>query len=591
MRKFTFLLTMLLCVATGAKAQYFSESDKLTFSSVQVSSWCNDGDNHSNAQGLSRYINDGDADTYWHSNWRSSGDTGMYGGEQHNESVPSNETALILTPEYIIIDLGETKNIAGFGYLPRLKNGSTSETNGAAKKIKIYVSTEPFAAEAEATNSEKQAVLTALSGVTPAVEQSGITWGTSPSELQMRMDAEVAGRYVLVVFEESDGIGTGQTNVFANCAEFMVYQDYLKSILENNNGYVRMISGKYSNSQSVAFYRTTSNGNEDSVGVGADENNKDGEGETTLSQIWQIIPVENVEDGYYIRHAGTGKYINKVPDYTTQDAHPLSDTPEVCYIKPSIATDKEDYFSITFKEGAATSDQVFMHHDGQMRVVVWDAAEGTAESAWKFEAAEDLQYNVTLRPSGIDNVGALATFSAPIATELPEGVKAYYAQSTGDNTVSLQWIGEGVIPANEGVILEKEGSTTQEDVVMKPIMYGSTDADFEGNLFRNTASAAYDYTESETAYILAGHDDGSGTKATFCKLISGTIAKNKAYLVLSDSEAQVIKMNFDGAATGIESVETTTNVNAPIYDLSGRRVMNAAKGGIYIQNGKKFIVR
>jgi hypothetical protein len=33
------------------------------------------------------------------------------------------------------------------------------------------------------------------------------------------------------------------------------------------------------------------------------------------------------------------------------------------------------------------------------------------------------------------------------------------------------------------------------------------------------------------------------------------------------------------------------NVNAPIYDLSGRRVMNAVKGGIYIQNGKKFIVK
>ncbi len=35
----------------------------------------------------------------------------------------------------------------------------------------------------------------------------------------------------------------------------------------------------------------------------------------------------------------------------------------------------------------------------------------------------------------------------------------------------------------------------------------------------------------------------------------------------------------------------TAKAKAPIYDLTGRRVMKAVKGGIYIQSGKKFIAQ
>ena len=44
--------------------------------------------------------------------------------------------------------------------------------------------------------------------------------------------------------------------------------------------------------------------------------------------------------------------------------------------------------------------------------------------------------------------------------------------------------------------------------------------------------------------------------------------------------------------TAIGAVTTEGfNANAPIFDLSGRRVNSAVKGGLYIQNGKKFIVK
>ena len=68
------------------------------------------------------------------------------------------------------------------------------------------------------------------------------------------------------------------------------------------------------------------------------------------------------------------------------------------------------------------------------------------------------------------------------------------------------------------------------------------------------------------------------------------IGANKAYLATAATQA--MKLVFDGGVTGIENVMgEAANANAPIYDLTGRRVMKAVKGGLYIQSGKKFIAQ
>ena len=68
-----------------------------------------------------------------------------------------------------------------------------------------------------------------------------------------------------------------------------------------------------------------------------------------------------------------------------------------------------------------------------------------------------------------------------------------------------------------------------------------------------------------------------------------TIPANKAYLETDQLASKAIAMNFGGNVTGVSQATVVANEDAPIYDLSGRRVAKAVKGGVYIQNGKKFV--
>lgn len=182
----------------------------------------------------------------------------------------------------------------------------------------------------------------------------------------------------------------------------------------------------------------------------------------------------------------------------------------------------------------------------------------------------------------INGVSHIATFSAPFATIIPEGVKAYYV-SAKDTQASMTAIeASQAIPANEGVILTSE---TGASVTMVPAA-GETAATISDNKLGHSAGAAKTLTAGEV-YILA--NGTSGTAFYPCK--AGDLAMNKAYL-LGNEGGKAITMNFGNTVTAINGITTNAaNAQAPIYDLSGRRVMSAAKSGLYIQNGKKFIVK
>lgn len=198
---------------------------------------------------------------------------------------------------------------------------------------------------------------------------------------------------------------------------------------------------------------------------------------------------------------------------------------------------------------------------------------------------EEVTYPNTItfhEATNIEGVSHIATFSAPFATIIPEGVKAYYV-SAKDTQASMTAIeASQAIPANQGVILTSE---TGASVTMVPAA-DETAATISDNKLGHSAGTAKTLTAGEV-YILA--NGTSGTAFYPCQ--AGDLAMNKAYL-LGNEGGKAITMNFGNTVTAINGIATNAaNAQAPIYDLSGRRVMSAAKSGLYIQNGKKFIVK
>ena len=89
-------------------------------------------------------------------------------------------------------------------------------------------------------------------------------------------------------------------------------------------------------------------------------------------------------------------------------------------------------------------------------------------------------------------------------------------------------------------------------------------------------------------YLVFGVNDGSVGFYTPSFWIEN-IPANKAYLEANQLASKAIAMNFGDNTTSIGNATVVANENAPIYDLSGRRVAKTIKGGVYIQNGKKFV--
>lgn len=178
----------------------------------------------------------------------------------------------------------------------------------------------------------------------------------------------------------------------------------------------------------------------------------------------------------------------------------------------------------------------------------------------------------------INGVSHIATFSAPFATIIPTGVKAYYVSAKGAEA-TMTAIEAEAIPANQGVILTSESGNA---ATMVPAA-SETAAAITGNQLGHSAGAAKTLTAGE-GYIL-----GNGTEGTaFYPCKTGSLPSNKAYLLGNGQNA--IVMNFGNAVTGINTIAAPASAKAPIFDLSGRRVVKATKG-LYIQNGKKVIVK
>ena len=360
---------------------------------------------------------------------------------------------------------------------------------------------------------------------------------------------------------------TNEVNALVNvCAPFATTTslDEAVSTFENishptlitfdNNKYYRFVN-----------VGTSTDGNENTLG------SKDGKAfcstatNMNIDYVWQVISAENGK--YNLKHA-TGLYLQPVQNGQTA--------------KTALGANESNY------ELRNTETGIFkLYSDGNDRPaqVETNASNTNYLNGWDGNNAKWKIFEVNYVEVPMNLVGEqkVATTCLPFDASNVEGAEVYTGKLNDAKDALNMTKLEGGIPANQGVVFV--GTADKATITI-----GATTATIGENDLRGTiANIAFTDDAPRANYLVFGKNNNTvGFYAPSASVAS--IPANKAYLNASALSTAAIALNFNGITTGVNTVVLGENgVNAPVFDLSGRRVVAPVKGGVYIQNGKKFI--
>lgn len=233
--------------------------------------------------------------------------------------------------------------------------------------------------------------------------------------------------------------------------------------------------------------------------------------------------------------------------------------------------------TVTVTDGSTvlTTDDYSLQNEGgknvgSYNVVVSGKNNYTGEVTLTFNI---ITRTVTLDELGLSDSQTYATYYSD--TEdlvIPDGVVAYIITGVSGTSVTTKRISS--IPSGVPVLVEKGTSTeTATDVTTGNQLLGtSTDKDV------STITGG-------TIYVLY--------KDEFVKTTSGTIPAHRCYLVVSDGGNGARRLSIvhgDDGSTGIENLMQDESGDK-WYDLLGHPIQKPTKAGLYINNGKKTVVK
>ena len=238
----------------------------------------------------------------------------------------------------------------------------------------------------------------------------------------------------------------------------------------------------------------------------------------------------------------------------------------------------------------------YLKQNGKETIVASDAALGSpgVEGHWYLREAETF----TIKMNAVGDQ-SYATVYAPVALAKPAGetAKLYTAAfSTDKKSLVLTEITSEVIAKETPIVLISKSAAASAKLALSYAAGEAQVSDMEGCILKQL----FDAKANRKDYRTLGRN-GQGEVGFFVPSASVTnIPANRAYLnipegsTLSDLTNNLVLRFEDGTETGIAPSElfgTQEQQPAACFDLSGRRVQQAAKGGIYIMNGKKIYVK
>lgn len=223
------------------------------------------------------------------------------------------------------------------------------------------------------------------------------------------------------------------------------------------------------------------------------------------------------------------------------------------------------------------SDRSYLRCNGSAAntLFAWDAGDINSPSRWFVIPATDVEIDMTDQGDK-----KYASAYLPFDVSNVAGATAYTGALNAEKN-AIDMTATTAVPANNGFVL-----VGTED---KATLTIGEAAAIEGNALTGTNTGiAFGDAAPKANYLVFGVNDG--TVGFYTPGNVTAIPANKAYINASAVSNGAISLNFGNTVTGINAATINNGENnAPIYDLSGRRVWAPVKGGLYIQNGKKLV--
>lgn len=238
--------------------------------------------------------------------------------------------------------------------------------------------------------------------------------------------------------------------------------------------------------------------------------------------------------------------------------------------------DNVDYYVIRDVKGNLLNGE----DSGNFPINYWNGGLGENAGSVKWQINEVTSLEVDLHAAeGKSYASVYLPFSI---SSVNDGVKAYVAKEPETNEVTFTETTHGV-KAKNGFLLISDNAATTATV---NIGDGNAESSMLGTLINLSLTNA-----EKSTYRVFGRNSSNVVGFFTPSVGLNKVMANRGYFTVSNGGA--LRLNFeDSVVSGIDAIAANQALhNAPIFDLSGRRVMNTVKGGLYIQNGRKFIVK
>ena len=298
-----------------------------------------------------------------------------------------------------------------------------------------------------------------------------------------------------------------------------------------------------------------------------------GMAEVTFSSLWQW-------KNDMIVNANTGKHL----DWQAR----LSDENTTSY--RSMVDNYNDYKqAYTIELGINEGQTYYLKQTGKTTIGYINSKPGVNTGYWFIREAD--AFSIPLH--AVDGK-SYATMYAPVKlVQDAEDKTIIYTGNVNENgNLHLEeWEG-GVIPANTPLVLvNEEGAESARFLISydEPAREVTPDDNWTGTNIKLLFSG-----DERNNYRLFGFNSSFGV-GFFKPKDTGNIPANRGYINISNLPYQTIGLQFpDGTTTSIDAAilnGNTTAEDTPIYDISGRRIMQPTRGQFYIRNGQKFIAQ